>query len=89
MHSLLKKCQKTQFLNGISSKIFNFQIILYLIDVYQYHTSQKNSPKNSINNHTFKVHILFSNSMMGIIWSQICSIHSNSSMFVGIFKIID
>jgi len=36
-------------------------------------------------NYIFK----FSNSMMDIIWSQIYSIHSNFSMFVGIFKIID
>ncbi len=37
----------------------------------------------------FKYIIKFSNSMTNIIWSQIYSIHSNSSMFVRIFKIID
>ncbi len=37
----------------------------------------------------FKYIFKFSNSMMGIIWSQIYSIHLNSLMFVGIFKIID
>ncbi len=37
----------------------------------------------------FKYIFKISNSMMNIIWPQIYSIHSNSSMFVRIFKIID
>ncbi len=37
----------------------------------------------------FKYVFKFSNSVMGIIWSQIYSIHSNFSMFIGNFKIID
>ncbi len=36
-------------------------------------------------NYIFKI----SNSMMNIILSQLYSIHSNFSMFVGFFKIID
>jgi hypothetical protein len=34
-------------------KVLNFQLVLDLIDVYQYHTPLKNSPKNSINNLIF------------------------------------
>jgi hypothetical protein len=37
----------------------------------------------------FKYIFKISNSMTRIIWSQIYSIHSNSLLFVGIFKIID
>jgi len=37
----------------------------------------------------FKYIFKFSNFMMNIIWSQIYSIHSNFSMFVGIFLIIN
>jgi hypothetical protein len=37
MHSLFKNAKK-HVLNGISSKNFKYEIVLYLIDVYQYHT---------------------------------------------------
>ncbi len=38
-------------------KIFNFQIVLDLINVNQYHTPLKISPKNSIQNTSFEVYI--------------------------------
>jgi hypothetical protein len=57
MHSLLNKCKKTHFLNGISSKFLILKNILYLINVYQYHTPLKISPKNSIHNPSFEIYI--------------------------------
>jgi hypothetical protein len=56
MHSLFKKCKKTHFLNGISSKSFFLKKFLDLINVYQYHAPYKNSPKHSIDNLTFEIH---------------------------------
>ncbi len=55
MHSLLNKCKKTHFLNGISFK--NFKFFLDLFDVYQYHIPLKFSPKNSIHNLSFEIYI--------------------------------
>jgi hypothetical protein len=58
MHSLLNKCKKTHFLNGISSqkKLFR-NFVLDLIDVYQYPTPLKNSPKNAIYSCSFEMYI--------------------------------
>ncbi len=50
---------------------------------------KNNSLQNSIKNLAFKVHIQISKFVTCIIWSQTYSIHSNSPLFVGIFKIID
>ncbi len=58
MHSLLNKCKKTQFLNGISSQKNLFRnLVLDLIDVYQYPTPLKHSPKNAIHNYSFEIYI--------------------------------
>jgi hypothetical protein len=38
-------------------KTLNSLIVLYLIDVYQYHTPLKNAPENSIHNPSFEVYI--------------------------------
>jgi len=54
MHLLLKKIQRTHFLNGISFKFLNE---FNLIDVYQYHSPLKKSPKNSIHNPSFEIYI--------------------------------
>ncbi len=50
---------------------------------------KKIHPRIPLTTLLFKYIFKFSNFVMGIIWSQIYSIHSNSLMFVGIFKIID
>jgi hypothetical protein len=50
---------------------------------------KKIHPRIPVTTLLFKYIFKFSNFVTSIIWSQICSIHSNFSMFVGIFKIID
>ncbi len=50
---------------------------------------KKIHPKIPLTSLFFKYIFKFSNFVTSIMWSQIFSIHSNSSMFVGIFKIID
>jgi len=50
---------------------------------------KKMHPRIPLTTLLFKYIIKFSNFVMGSIWSQLYSIHSNSSMFVAIFKIID
>jgi hypothetical protein len=83
--------QKTHFLNEISSKTFNFWMVLDLIDVYQYHTppKKKNHPRIPPTTLVLKYICKFSNSMVSISLSQIYSICSNSSMFVRFLEIID
>jgi hypothetical protein len=50
---------------------------------------KKTHPKIPSTTLLFKYIFKISNFVMGIIWSQIYSIHSKFSIFVGIFKIID
>jgi len=50
---------------------------------------KKNSPKNFIHNFSFEIYIQIFKLYDEIILSQIYSIHSNFSMFVGFSKIID
>jgi hypothetical protein len=59
---------------------------IYSIEVHEYHSPQKISPKNFTHNPSFEIYIsIFSNFVMGIILSQIFSISSNSSIFIGFF----
>jgi hypothetical protein len=50
---------------------------------------KKIHPRIPLTTLLFKYIFKISNFMTSIIWSQIYSIHSNSPMFVGIFRIID
>jgi hypothetical protein len=67
----------------------NFNFFLNLIDVYQYHTLKKIHPRITLTTLLLKYKFKFSNYVTCIIWSQTYFIHSNFSMFVEIFKIID
>jgi hypothetical protein len=70
-------------------KTLNFKIFLDLIDVYQYHTPKKIHPIIPLTTLVFRCIFKFSNCVMDIILSQIYSICSKFSMFVGCFEIID
>jgi hypothetical protein len=60
MHLLLKNAKKTHiFWMKFHPKIFNFEIVLDLIDIYQYHKPLKIWPKNSIHNPSFDVYMQF------------------------------
>jgi hypothetical protein len=59
MHLLLKKCQKTHFLNGFSTRFFQLLNGLDLVDVYHYHSPQKNSLQNSTHNFNFDIYLQF------------------------------
>jgi hypothetical protein len=59
MHLLFKNEKTTHFLNEISSKNFKSLNGPRLIHVYQYHTIEKNSPKNSTDNFSFEVYMQF------------------------------
>jgi hypothetical protein len=52
MH-LLFKIAKQHFFSGLSTKNFNFKMVLDLVDVYEYHSPQQNSPQNSTINPNF------------------------------------
>jgi hypothetical protein len=71
------------------SKFLKFWITLDLIDVYQYHIPKKIHPRIPSTTLVLKYIFKFSNSMIGIILSQIYSICSKSSMCIEFFKIID
>jgi hypothetical protein len=68
MHLLFKKCKKPHYCMDFQPKVWNFQMALYSIDVYQYHSPQKHSPTNSTHNPSFQVYIyIFSKFMTCII----------------------
>ncbi len=85
MHLLLKKIKKIFFEKNL---IQNFKILDF-IDVYQYHIHKKVHPRIPPTTLVLKYICNFSNFTMGIILSQIYSICSRFSMFVGLFRIID
>jgi hypothetical protein len=58
---------------------------MYMITMHH----KKIHPRIPLTTLLFTYIFKFSNFITSIIWSQTYSIHSNSPMFVGIFKIID
>jgi hypothetical protein len=59
VHLLLKKCKKSPFFNGFSTKNVNFSMVLNLVGIHQYHSPPKNSLQNSTNNLNFEVYLQF------------------------------
>jgi len=57
MHLLFKKCKKTHFLNGFSTKICKILNVLNLINVRQYHSPPKDSLQNSTHNLSFEIYL--------------------------------
>jgi hypothetical protein len=56
---LLNKCKKHIFWMDFQPKFLHFQMVLELVDVYQYHSSKNISLQNSTCNLSFEIYLQF------------------------------
>jgi len=87
---IAKQMQKKNILKiKFHPKKIYFQIVLDLIDVYQYPAPLKNSSKNSIHNYSFEIYIQIFKLCDRYYFVKIYCICSNFFMLIDFFKIID